>query len=146
MANPLIGLGTINRLRGSVTPVDLPNLSIIAGNLGKAGISISFTGNATLSIDAMTGAVQSPEPYLHASVKVHLLKSQFLSGAWKTQMEINTLIGDVSVVADSSTLSDYQFTNCAIQSVDTLDFSGQNAEYVVNISGTYLINASLWNA
>lgn len=145
MANPLIPQGTLNRLRGSVSPIDFPELNVIAGNLAPEGISLSFSGAATTTIDAMTGVVQSPEPYIHVMVKVHLLKSQGLSDQWKSQMEDNTLLGDLSVTTDSISLSDYQFSNCAIQSVETLDFSGKSANYIINISGIYLINDSLWN-
>ena len=144
MANPLVGLGTLNRLRGSVSPVDFPELNVIAANLAKEGISLSFSGGATTSIDAMTGVVQSPEPYLKAMIKVHLLKTQFLADNWKAQMEDSTLIGDINIVTDSQTLTDYNFTNAAIESVDTLDFSGLNAAYILNISATYYINNSLW--
>jgi len=145
MANPLIQQGTLNRLRGSVSPVDFPELNVIAANLAVEGISISFSGGATTTIDTLTGVVQSPEPYIKVSVKVHLLKSQILSDQWKAQMEDNTLIGDLAVTTDTTTLSDYNFTNVAIESVETLDFSGKNAGYVLNLTGIYYINNSLWN-
>lgn len=145
MSNPLIQQGTLNRLRGSVSPVDFPELNVIAANLGTEGISISFSGGATTTIDTLTGVVQSPEPYIKVSVKVHLLKSQILSDQWKAQMEDNTLLGDLSVTTDTTTLSDYSFTNVAIESVETLDFSGKNAAYVINLTGIYNINNSLWN-
>lgn len=144
MSNPLIQQGTLNRLRGSVSPVDFPELNVIAGNLATEGISISFGGGATTTIDTMTGVVQSPEPYLKVSVKVHLLKSQLLADLWKAQMEDNTLIGDLAVTTDTITLTDYNFTNVAIESVETLDFSGKNANYIINLTGIYYINNSLW--
>lgn len=145
MANPLIQQGTLNKLRGSVSPVDFPELNVIAGNLAPEGISLSFSGGATTTIDTMTGVVQSPEPYIKVSVKVHLLKSQILSDQWKTQMEDSTLLGDLAITTDSITLTDYNFSNVAIESVETLDFSGKNANYIINLTGIYYINNSLWD-
>lgn len=144
MSNPLIQQGTLNRLRGSVSPVDFPELNVIAANLGTEGISISFAGGATTTIDTLTGVVQSPEPYIKISVKVHMLKSQILSELWKQQMEDSTLLGDLSVTTDTTTLSDYNFSNVAIESIETLDFSGKSAAYVLNLTGIYYINNSLW--
>lgn len=145
MPNPRIEQGTLNRLRGSVSPVQFPELNIIAGNLAPEGISISFGGGATTTLDAMTGVVQSPEPFLKVMVKIHLLKSQALSDQWKSQMEESTLLGDLAVTTDTRSLSDYYFGNSAIESVDTLDFSGKNVGYVITLSAIYYINNSLWD-
>lgn len=145
MANPLIQQGTLNRLRGSVSPVDFPGLNIINGNLGKEAISISFGGDATTTIDTLTGVVQSPEPYLIAMVKIHLLKSQFLADQWKTKMEDISLIGDLVIVTDSATFSDYNLSNSAIKTVEPVSFAGNNADYIITLSSIYYINNSLWD-
>tara|TARA_B100001105_G_C22258848_1_gene385827 strand:- start:227 stop:670 length:444 start_codon:yes stop_codon:yes gene_type:complete len=146
MANPLIAQGTLNRLRGSVTITDLPELNVTAPFLGKEGILMSFEGNSTVYIDTMTGAVTSPEPYLRATVVVNLLKTQQISNLYKLQMEADSNIGDMIIRTDAASLSDYQFTNCSIMSVQELSFNGQTAGYAVSLGGIYYINSSLFNA
>ena len=42
--------GTLNRLRGSLTIPDLPELNVTAPFLGKEGIAMSFEGNSTVYI------------------------------------------------------------------------------------------------
>jgi hypothetical protein len=99
-------------------------------------------------IDTMTGAVTSPEPYLRVNLRAHLLKTQNLSNLYKAQQELSTLIGDGVVQPDvtvgSGVLGPYQLTNCGIQSVDELNFSGEDAGYAVRLKGFYIINSSLW--
>lgn len=144
MANPYIDQGVLNLLRGSFSSVNFPELNVIAGNMGKKMITLTLSGSASIVIDTATGVVQSPQPYLKAMAKIPMLKSQSLADAWKSQMEDNALLGDCSIVTDASTLSDYILSNCAIESVDALDFSGSNADYTVTVSGIYYINSSLW--
>jgi hypothetical protein len=146
MSNPFVDQGVINLLRGSFSVLDFPELNVIAANMGKKMITLTFSGSASITIDTATGVVQSPQPYLKVMAKIPLLKSQSLSDQWKRRMESNALLGDCSTVPDATTLSDYQLSNCAIESVDALDFSGTNADYSVTVSGIYYINNSLWSA
>lgn len=148
MSNPLVQQGTLNRLIASVIWADFPELNITASFLGKEGIRLAFEGQSTVFIDTMTGAVTSPEPYLRVNLRAHLLKTQNLSNLYKAQQELSTLLGDGIVQPDvtqgSGVLGPYQITNCAIQSVDELNFSGEDAGYAVRVQGYYLLNAALW--
>ena len=146
MANQLTPLGTLNKLRGAVSVVDLPGLNVIQGNLGADGISISFEGEASGYLPQMTGSVPSPNPYQVATVTIHLLKTQTLSSLWRAQMELDTSIGDVSVVTDAVTLPDYDLVNCTIRGVGELNFAGSTADYGIVIQGTYYINSNLFSA
>jgi len=148
MANQNIPQGTLNRLKASVVWRDFPQLNVTPPYLGKEAIRLAFEGTATLPINTMTGAVMSPEPYQVVRLTMSLLKSQFLADAYKAQMELNTLLGDATVrpdVAESRGLGPYQLTNCAIESVGELQFSGESAAYPVVCVGYYNINAALWN-
>jgi hypothetical protein len=144
-ANPLVTQGTLNRLRGSITIANFPNLNVTASYLGKAGISMSLDGESTLFLPTMTGAVTSPEPYMMATVTVNLLKTQSLASLYKAQMEATSLIGNFYVRADTAALPDYQMTNGAIQSVRELSFAGEDAGYVVALRAYYILNNNLWN-
>lgn len=144
-ANPLVVQGTLNRLRGSITIANFPQLNVTAPYLGKAGISLSLDGDTTLFLPTMTGAVTSPEPYMMATVTINLLKTQALASAYKAQMEATSLIGDFTVRADTSALPDYYMTNGAIQSVRELSFAGEDAGYMVALRAYYILNNNLWN-
>lgn len=144
-SNPLIAQGTLNRLRGSVTVPGNTSLNVTASYLGKAGIRISLQGGATLNLPQMTGVVTSQEPYMAVEITMALLKSQSLSDLYKQQMELSSLIGDITVRPDTTTLGVYQFYNCSIMDVPELSFAGDDASYPVKIGGYYNINSSMWN-
>lgn len=142
--NPYVPQGTLNKVRASVVFTNFPTLNITASNLGKAGISLGFTGNYAELIGTMTGTVPSPEPYVQAELTINMLKTQGLSDQYKTQLETNTVIGDLVVVPDASTLSNYPLSNCAIMSVRELVFNGTEPTLVVVIQGSYFVNNDLW--
>ena len=144
-ANPQIAQGTLNRLRGSVVIPDYPALQVTAPFLGRAGISISFDGETTTMIPTMTGSITSPMPYQMITVTIALLKTQSLAAVWETQRQDNSVIGDVTVTTDTTSLPSYTFNNCAIDNVRELTFSGEDASYVVTLKGYYQINNTLWN-
>jgi hypothetical protein len=123
---------------------NFPQLNITSSFLGKEGIRLSLDGESTIYIPTMTGAVTSPEPYQMASVTAHLLKTQNLASVYKGQVESASLIGDLTVVPDASTLPSYPIINCSIASVQELNFSGDDAGWVVMLRGYYLINSSLF--
>jgi len=145
MASPLIPQGTLNRLRGSVVFGSNPTLNVTAPYLAKQAISIAFEGDAGLLIPTLTGGVTSPEPYQMATITINLLKSQALSNVYKTQIETNVNVGDVAVIADSASLTDYELTNCIIKGVRDITFDGDVAGFVVTITGIYNVNGNLWN-
>lgn len=144
MANPLVQQGTLNRLRGSVVYADDATLNVTASYLGKNGISIAFEGDAGMLIPTLTGGVTSPEPYQMATVTIHLVKAQALANVYKTQIETDVNVGDVSVITDSPALSDYQLVNCILKGVRDISFDGTNAEFVVTLTGIYYVNDNLW--
>src|ERR1700761_1481204 len=114
MSNPLISQGVLNRVQGSVTVTGNPALNVTASYLGREGIRLALEGEATRYINTMTGAVASPEVYMAIRCTVNLLKTQGLSDLYKSQMETNSLIGNITVRPDVNTgagLSPYDLTN-----------------------------------
>jgi hypothetical protein len=146
MANPLIVQGSLNRLRASVVWNDFPSLNVTASYLGKDGISLALDGESTAFINTMTGAVTSPEPYQMITLTLNLLKTQGLAGLYKSQVETSALLGNGVVRPDSVALPAYDITNCAIESVRELKFSGEDAGYAVTVKGYYLVNSSLYDS
>jgi len=146
MANPRIAQGTINQIRGSIVVPNNTNLNITAPQLGKGKIAIRFTGQTASLILTATGAVQSPEPYVIVEVTANILKTTGMAQAYRGQTELNTSLGEIRVVTDTSALQDYTFSNCAIVSVGDLPLDGTAVEQRITIQGIYYINSDMWNA
>jgi hypothetical protein len=145
MPNPLVSQGTLNRIRGSIVFSNFPTMNVTAPYLSKEGIRLALQGDTVMYLPSMTGQVTSPEPYMGIEATVHMLKTQVLANLFKRQMELSSLLGDATVRSDASSLDVYQITNSAIKTVRELDFSGDNAQFVVVIGGYYLVNSSLFD-
>lgn len=144
--NPLISQGVLNRVLGSVTWSNFPGLNVTAPYLDKEGINLRKEGEATTQHGTMTGIVQSPEPYMPVSVVIALLKTQFLSESYKSQMELSTILGPGTVYPDVSTgLTPYQLYNMAIMGVGELLFNGTTPIWGVTVRGYWVINSSLFS-
>lgn len=144
MASPLNPLGTLNRLRGSVTFPLFPQLNITAPFLGDEGINMTPGGDTADVIGTMTGTVQSPAPYQMYTVEVQLLKSQSFSDIFKRKIETDTDVGTFVVRPDAPTLSNYTIQNGVIINAGPGRLNGRDVGYRVTLSGFYLINASLY--
>jgi hypothetical protein len=144
MANPQIQQGTLNRLLASVVYANFTNLNVTSGYLSREAISLAFDGDTSMLIPTLTGAVTSPEPYIFGTVTMHLLRTQALGNAYKTQIETNTTLGSVTVYPDTQVLSPFQLNNCVLMSVQETAFDGNQAGLVVRLRGVYSINSSLF--
>ena len=146
MANPtqFTPQGTLNRIQAQVQIPAYPILNVSASFLGTDAISIAFTGEQTNMLTSLTGLVTSPAPYQTAVIKMHLLRTQNLSALYKQQIELSTLIGDMTIYPDSASLPTYEIANCAIVEVAELPFTGRDAGFMVTIQGTYYINSVLY--
>lgn len=145
MPNPMISPGVLNRVRASIKFNDHPELNVSASYLAKEGVELVFQGNMTDFLPAMTGAVQSPQPYLIMQAKVHLLRSQALAAQYKNQWETNTAIGDAKIYSDSTTFGDFEVLNTAITNVQDMSFAGGEPGVALTITGTYYINSEMWD-
>ena len=121
-----------------------PALNITAPFLGAAGFSFTRGGPATTMIDTLTGRVGSPEPYQPVDVEIHLVKSQALATAWEAQLNTLSIIGNLTVFTDSAVQPIYNFTEMAIQNVGAIAVNGKSVDYVLTLTGTYIINNGLF--
>lgn len=144
MPNPMISPGVLNRVRASAKFTDHPELNVSASYLAKEGVEISFQGNIVEPLQAMTGIVQSPQPYILAQAKIHLLRSQALATQYKKQWEVNGIVGDVRLYTDSSVFGEFDMTNTAITSVGDMTFAGGDPGVVITLTGTYYVNSDMW--
>ena len=144
--NPLINQGILQLLRAAVTWNDFQGLNVTAPYLDKAGITLRLAGALTTQHGTMTGIVQSPQPYMPVSVVIGLLRTQPLSDAYKTQMELDAIIGSGTVWPDTTTgLSPYDIDNMAIESVGELVLNGTTPIWAVTLSGAYYVNSAAFN-
>lgn len=143
--NPNVAQGTLNKLRASMIWSDFPELNVTPAFLSDDMFRLTFEGDSTVYIDTATGAVTSQEPYLKASVRMPLLRTQALADAYKQKMESDSQMGEGTLRPDSRTMSPWQLVNCSIMNVEPLDINGKQAAYVVSIKGYYNINSGLWN-
>ena len=146
MANPQVVQGTLNRLLASVVFANFPQLNVTSSYLAREAVSIAFDGDTSLLIGTLTSAVTSPEPYVYGTVTMHLLRTQSLGNAFKTQVETNTTMGSVTVYPDTTALTPFQLNNCVLQTVQEIPFDGSQASLIIRLRGVYNINASLFAA
>jgi len=146
MSNPQIIQGTLNRLLASVVYADFPQLNVTSGYLAREAISLAFEGDTSQLIGTLTGAVTSPEPYVYGTVTMHLLRTQALGNAYKTQIETNTTMGSVTIYPDTTALTPFQLNNCVLSSIQEVAFDGTQAGLIVRLRGIYSINSALFAA
>ena len=146
MSNPQVQQGTLNRLLASVVYANFPQLNVTSSYLAREAISLAFDGDTSLLIGTLTSAVTSPEPYVYGTVTMHLLRTQALGNAYKTQVETNTTLGSVTVYPDSVALSPFQLNNCVLQVVQEMPFDGTQASLIIRLRGVYNINSTLFTA
>ena len=99
-----------------------------------------------LLIGTLTSAVTSPEPYVYGTVTMHLLRTQALGNAYKTQIETNTTLGSVTVYPDTTAISPFQLNNCVLMSIQETAFDGNQAGLVIRLRGVYNVNSTLYAA
>jgi hypothetical protein len=141
----MISPGVLNRVRASAKFTQHPELNVSASYLAKEGVELVFQGELVQPLPAMTGVVQSPQPYIQVQAKIHLLRSQALGAQYKKQWEVDALLGDVRLYTDSSTFGEFDMTNSAITNVGDMNFAGGDPGVVLTITGTYFVNSAMWD-
>jgi hypothetical protein len=142
MSNPRIEQGSLNRLLASVVFAEFGYLNVTSPFLAKEAISIAFEGDTSQLIGTLTGAVTSPEPYIFATVTMHILRTQALGAAYKLQIENNTTMGSVNVYPDTKGFPPFQFDTCVLQSMQDIQLDGNQPGLIIKLRGVYRINAS----
>lgn len=146
MPNPMMNPGVLNKVRGSVKYTDYPQLNISASNLTRDGIGITFLGDIVESLPVMAGVVQSTQPYVLASVRIPLVRSQALAQIYKTQWELNSLLGSIRIYTDSSVFGEFDLVNIALNKPADINFGGTDPGVIITLTGTYYVNSSMWDA
>lgn len=145
-SNPLVQLGSLNRLRGSLQFPNFPQYNIIAAYVGREGFDLTIQGETTQYLDQLAGAVTSPEPFQQIELTVHLVRTLALAQSFQQVQLTNSLLGDMTFRTDASppSVSIYQFSNCSVKNVRALKANGTDASYSVMFGGVWYINANLF--
>ena len=144
MANPQITQGTLNRLLTQLTFASYPALNLSSGYMSKQFATMSFDGAPVGQIPTGTGVVNSPEPYVMASLQFGVLRTQALGAAWLAQMQLNSVLGTVTGYSDSAVYPSSTIVNASITGFDPGAWDGTDPVIKVTVTGVYYINNSLW--
>lgn len=143
----LVEQGTLNRLRAHAVFAQFPSLNVTADYLGPEGIELDFQGAATDFPPALTGLVTSPAPYVPLNLRLQLLRTQGLSGAWQNQSYQTTVLGNATLHTDVSTqgVSQLRFRNVGISHLPQFRLNGRDPYYLIELFGSLIINGNLMN-
>ena len=145
MANPVLSQGTLNRVRGSIIIASFPSLNITPAFMGKNFITVDFDEDYTDQIETATGVVNSPEPYIMATVTVGVLRTLPLALAWREQAKATSILGHISVHSDTTAFPVYHFRSVVIKKFDPGAYDGKDPVSRLTLRGVYDINNDLWN-
>ena len=143
--NPLIPVGTLNRLRGSLLFPDNTNYNITSSFLGKSGLTWTPEGETTAMLETMTGVVTSQAPYQLCNMSVALVKSQSFADIFKQRIQTNAQLGTAIFRSDAKPLSPWTVLNVSIQNVGSIKSDGLDPDFPLTLKGYWPINSALWN-
>lgn len=142
--NPFIPQGSLNRLIGSLSFPGNPSFNITPEFLGTEALSINPGGPVTTMLGTLTGAVNSPEPFMMVGILIHLVRSQPLANEYKKKIQTNSFLGEGVFRPDTTTMDPFDFTNCNVTELRPMAITGRDAGFMISISGVWYINSSLW--
>lgn len=144
--NPRVLQGTLNRVRTSVVIANYPALSITAPYMSRRQAQPAFEGDFVNKIATATGSVNSPEPFVFATLTIGLLRTQALAQAWLDQAAADSYIGTVNAHADSAAFGIITLNNTTIQHIDPGTWDGQDPTVSLVLRGEFWINNNMWVA
>ena len=145
MANPLINLGTLNRVRASVVFPSFTSLNITSSQMGRRFVSLMFDEDFVQQIQQGVGIINSPEPYVMATVTCDVLRTLPLAQAFISQLEQTAVLGPVYVHSDTSAFPKRTVYNASVLKADPGAYDGVNGVLALTIRGVFYPNNTLWN-
>lgn len=142
--NPGIARGVLNRVRCSVVVPSFPSLNIIAANMGRALARISFEDNLVNQIPTGTGLVNSPEPFIRATITIALLRTQSISSSWFSQILADSNVETATIYSDTSTFPPIALQSVVASHIDPGPFDGTSPDFQLVLRGALPVNNDLW--
>lgn len=143
--NPLIPQGTLNRVRCHIVVPSFTALNITSSYMGRNFATIAFEGPFVEQIGTATGTVNSPEPYVYATVSVGILRTQSLATTWLAQVQSTGIIGDVVVHSDTSAFAAITISNAVVRDYEPGAYDGADPVVRLTLRGVYYPNNTMWN-
>jgi hypothetical protein len=129
--NPGIARGVLNRVKCSVVLPSFPSLNIISANMGRSMARISFTGDLVNQISTGTGLVNSPEPFVRATITI-------------AQILADSNVEDATIYSDTSTFPPIALQSVVANHMDPGPFDGTSPDFMLILSGALPVNNNLW--
>jgi len=142
--NNSIARGVLNRIKCSVVVPSYPSLNVIPANMGRSLARIAFNGQLVNQIPTGTGLVNSPEPFVMATITIALLRTQPIAAAWFSQIQLDSNIQDATIYSDTSTFPAIALQSVVASHMDTGPFDGTSADFQLVLSGAFPVNSAMW--
>lgn len=143
--NPLINLGNLNRVRASVVFPSFTSLNINSFQMGRRFVSLTFDEDFVQQIQQGVGIINSPEPYVMATVSCDVLRTLPLADAFITQLEATSVLGTVKIHSDTSAFSVKTVYNASVIRAEPGAYDGVNGVLALTIRGIFYPNNDLWD-
>ena len=142
--NPGIARGVLNRVRCSVILPAFPALNVISANMGRALARIAFSDNLVNQIPTGTGLVNSPEPYIRATITIALLRTQPIASSWFSQILQDSNVQDATIYSDTSAFPPIALQDVVASHIDPGPFDGTSPDFQLVLAGALPVNNNLW--
>ncbi len=143
--NPIVQQGTLNRVRASVVVPSYTNLNIDSSHMSRKFVTVTFDEDFVDQPMTATGIVNSPAPYVMATISVGILRTQSLSASWFTQAQTQSVLGRITVHPDTTTFPQITAYNCSILRLEPGAQDGTDPTVDLTIRGIFYPNSDLWN-
>jgi hypothetical protein len=141
-----VNLGQINRLRGAITIPSTSGLNLTANCLTEEGILVEPEGGGGELLPQMTGGVVSLKPYVFVRISFGVLRTLSIGATWYQQWLLDSAIGDLHITPVTSVAPTHYITNSLITGVGRIAENGSSADLPIVLTGTLILNSSLWSA
>lgn len=145
MTNPLINLGNLNRVRASVVFPSFTALNITSSQMGRRFVSLVYDEEFVQQIQQGIGIINSPEPYVLATITCDILRTLPLAQAFISQVEATAVLGTVKVHSDTSAFPVRTVHNASVLKADPGAYDGIAGVLALTIRGIFYPNNDLWN-
>lgn len=143
--NTMPDLGNLNRVRASVVLPSYTALTIYSYNMGRRFVSLVYDDDFVQQIQQGVGIINSPEPYVMATITCDVLRTLPLAQAWMTQIAATAVVGTVKVHSDTSAFVPTTIYKASVIKADPGAFDGVNGVLALTIRGIFYPNEDLWN-
>ena len=145
MARKIV-LGNLNKAIVAIRFSQFPQLNITADALDEGMLSVSTQGEITSMLPTATGMIGSPNPYIAHAISFKVVKTNPLAQQLKNQIRLSSILGDLEITADASTLDRETYFNSFVQTYDTWTYNGKEPAIGFTIMCYEAINNSMYGA